>query len=473
MEASRRWNPRLFWGLGALFFGSHMLYTLLDASHDLLVWLLLPAWAAGMGLLWAVLPSLRAMKPLTFWLLLIGCAGGLRLAAILWVDTPPYSDFQIMYDAARSAARGEFSFVRTDYFTRWNYQLGFTLYEAFILKLSGGSLFALRFVQVLLGTGSACVVYGIAKELFGQTAGRVSALLYALYPPMILMGSVLTNQHLSNFLFALGVYFVLRLDKSRQGWWAAGLCLGLGHLIRPLGVFYVTGVVLYGLALLLRSSDPSARKRMAMRVLGMAAVVVLLQQVFSYSLVERNITDGPLASREPYWKLMVGLNAGTTGAWSPEDEEYASSYPLGEQRNEAELNQIKERLSDPAQLSLLLLRKYKVLWGTADSSPYWALSATDKKGAESGAMRVERIFFLIISSLCFLSLLRLWRDRAGAAASGALLLLLLLGGYALVHLFIEVQVRYRLDVLPLYLVFCGYGLVWLREVRPPARKPPA
>lgn len=50
-----------------------------------------------------------------------------------------------MYNSAIQATKGDFSFAQDDYYTSWVYQLGFTMYQAFIIKLFGEGPFLLTF----------------------------------------------------------------------------------------------------------------------------------------------------------------------------------------------------------------------------------------------------------------------------------------------------------------------------------------
>jgi hypothetical protein len=38
------------------------------------------------------------------------------------------------------------------------------------------------------------------------------------------------------------------------------------------------------------------------------------------------------------------------------------------------------------------------------------------------------------------------------------LLLILIGGYAAIHMIVEIQTRYRFDILPAFFILMGYGI---------------
>lgn len=404
-----------------------------------------------------------------FWYgaLLVLLIVGLRLIWVLTADTQPVSDFLDMHAGALSAAAGDFSFGRNDYFSRWTYQLGFTLFQALVIKSFGPSLLVLQLFNMLFQTVTALLLYRTAAIAFNETSGRAAALLYAVYVPNIIMCSVLTNQHISVFFFFAGLYVFIRYGpEGKQSWWLAGLCLGIGNLMRPMGSFFIVGLVAYAILFkLIPSIRNKGWPRLALRVLGLLAVYTVLQQGASYALQQTGVSPYPLSSQEPYWKFMVGLNPDTKGAWSSEDTEYVLRFPIGEERNRAELELFRERLEDKRQLADLFAHKAKTMWGAEDTAPYWSMPDQDRPGLQRKLIQIERIQYVTLAMFGLLA-------AAAAAVRGvsgeAALFMLLLLGYAALHLVIEIQTRYRFDILPCMFILAGYGVYLLR--RPIAQK---
>ncbi|MED2935633.1 glycosyltransferase family 39 protein, partial [Bacillus wiedmannii] len=173
----------------------------------------------------------KYFSKVTFIALLAICVFTLRRIWILKISTPIESDFAVMYNSAVQAAQGDYSFTSSAYYTAWVYQLGFTMYQAFIIDLLGNNTFILKFCNVLYCTGTTLLVYGITTKVFNEWTGRIAGILYAFFIPSILMSSVLTNQHLATFLFYLGFYLLVKkgLD-DRHNWIFVGSALAVGDL---------------------------------------------------------------------------------------------------------------------------------------------------------------------------------------------------------------------------------------------------
>jgi hypothetical protein len=416
-------------------------------------------------LLSAMILVLLAAHALTRWLtkaqflfVLILIAIGLRLAWILYINTPPISDFMDMRNAALKAANGDFSFGHNEYFSRWVYLLGFTMYEAFLTKLFGDSLMVLKLFNIVFNVGTAVVIYFAASKVFNEFCGRIAALLYAIYVPNIIMCSVLTNQHLSTFLFALGCLLAIRGGLSTKYYWIwIGILFALGNMIRPLGIFFVIGVVIFGLISILLLTAIGERRRILVRIVGVAAVYFIAAQTISYAFISSGLTNYPFKSQEPYWKFMVGLNQKTVGGWSQEDTDYVLQYKLGTERNNAELNQFKQRLQDPGLMNLLS-KKFTTMWGSEDSSVMWSLWEINKPDLARLLTQTEKIIYTAMSVFALASLIALfWKNNYPTHT----LFLILLIGYAAVHIIIEIQTRYRFDILPSLMIIQSFGIYFV------------
>lgn len=392
-----------------------------------------------------------------------------RIAWILWNPAPPESDFLFMYTAAQEAASGNFAFSDSPYYTSFPYQLGFTMYEAGVIKVFGDHLIVFKGINAVIGIGTAVVLYLSASRVFHESCGRIALLVYLFYVPNIIMCSVLTNQHLSVFLFLLGCFLLLKGKDSIIYWPLAGAAIGLGHLMRPVGIVYLSGFVLFALLLLWQQWRGPIKKQAAFTAGKLGVVIVvyyLVQLLASTALISSGVTQHSLFDGDKYWKFMVGLNAETNGSWNMEDANYTNQYAFGEERHQAELARIRERLEDKPELAALFGRKLVMMWGAPDSSPYWSLQGLDKWELERMLHLWEGPMYVMMSAFGLVSMIALWRTGKGFEASLYLILLLL---YIGAHLLVENQPRYRLDFVPVLILLQSYGAYrvysWLQGKR--------
>jgi 4-amino-4-deoxy-L-arabinose transferase and related glycosyltransferases of PMT family len=394
-----------------------------------------------------------------------------RVTWIMWNPSLPQSDFLFMYNAAQEAASGNFAFSDSSYYISFPYQLGFTMYEAGVIKLFGNHFIIFKLLNVLFSMGTAIVLYLSASKAFHESCGRVAALAYLFYIPNIIMCSVLTNQHISVFLFTGGCFLLLK-GRNRVGYWLlAGLAIGLGHLMRPIGIVYLAGIVLFVLLMIWQQWRGSIKKQAATTAGKLGAVIVvyyLVQILASISLTSSLVTEHSLFDGDKYWKFMVGLNAQTNGSWNKEDAAYTNQYSFGEERHQAELVKIRERLEDKGELIALFGRKLVIMWGSPDSSPYWSLQGVaDSRELESILHQWERPLYVLMGAFGVVSMAALWRTGKG---NEALLFLILLLLYVGAHLLVEIQPRYRLDFVPVLILLQSYGAYqvysWLQSRLP-------
>ncbi|RAV19324.1 glycosyltransferase family 39 protein [Paenibacillus contaminans] len=506
MEGTGKGNAvigKLLFGIGLLFFALTLVpvyrNTVLHAGSE---WL--PALIAAGALCLIILAAHVLTKYTADWVyiaLLAALAAGIRIVWVLSVDTQPVSDFLDMHTAAVQAAGGDFSFGENEYFSRWVYQLGFTMYEALLVRLFGDSLLVLKAFNIAWSVGTAIVIYATASKAFNRFCGRAASLLYALYVPNIIMCSVLTNQHISTFLFFLGLCLAVHKGlTSRTGWLWIGLCFGAANLMRPLGSFFLIGLIAYVVLFKLFPWQKGRTIGAASRLLGVIAVYMLVQQAAGYALIQSGVTTLPLSSQEPYWKFMVGLNRETTGGWSYDDDQYVIKYKLGEERNAAELALFKERLVDKEQVLRLFVDKFAFMWGREDTAPVWSMWQIERPYLKEQLVESERIgyFMLMAAGVIAMAALLFGYRGSGSTFAGsagvkdegsrlsseksmtphpqgtgsqltsdtphparvpaAQLFLILLLGYAALHIVIEIQTRYRYDIMPCVFIMQSYGI---------------
>lgn len=155
----------------------------------------------------------------------------------------------------------------------------YVYFLAAILGPTGGSLFAVRLIQILLGTAAAGLVFGTARRLFGEGAAVVATVLYLLAGVVTFHEILILQAALDPFLTALFLYLLsvgitsessalkVNREKAPSGgsrpwaiWVVAGAAGGLLALNRPNALLALAAV-----AIVLAASPLVARRRGGLR----------------------------------------------------------------------------------------------------------------------------------------------------------------------------------------------------------------
>lgn len=450
-------------------------YLLLSIGALVLLKVLLPkifgllGWMAGRK---TVMPGILAMALM----LRLLCAGLLHPV--------PLSDYRTLLDAAFRFSHGDFGYKTLSYFRSWVYQIGTVVYEGVVLLLSNGALWPLYLLNAVWSVATGWLIWRIGNTLakpdgsgtsLGEpkdTRAALAGMVFFLFSiPSILFSAVLANEHLAMMLF-YGA-FVILLKKRREhassfpaelGWdVAAGCLLALGNLIRPLGSFCLLAVagalILSGLQT--RSLRPLVR--LCIVVIAYAGV----GWTAGFLLMRLGVTDLPLRNLDPLYKIRLGLNQDSNGWFSAEDAHLGTSHALGAERDAWNRGVILQRLSDKGAVLHLFATKFSSFWGDFDGCIIWGVGARGSVALLAVLSALEHLLYPILMLLAAVSILHRIRRNADAGMS---LFWLLLVGYALVHLVIEIQTRYRYFVLPALCLMAGEGLVILIDRLPIARR---
>lgn len=377
----------------------------------------------------------------------------LRLPFALLPAQKQVSDFALLYDAAVSLAGGDASVLAGKYFLRWGYQIPFVLYEALIVRLGGG-VTALRVLNVLWMSGSAWLVYMLARRLAGPRAGFAAGALYAIYPGALAMAAVLTNQHISLFFCLLGIWLAVEHGPfSDTGTGArrvfcgaaAGLSLALANLMRPESVLVLASAVVTALVLLI--SRRAGARRLALPLAAVFAAYFGLCFAASAAITASGIAPGGTGNSRPEWKLVLGLDTESGGGYS-EANEYILDIEDDAERRAAARAAISASLESCGDLAGFFRGKVEGMWGAQEDLSF----ISGGLPLASVLLIAERAAFLLAAALAALGCILAPRRRAGAAE---LMSMCMVSAAFVCYLFIEIQPRYRYGTVPFVFILAA------------------
>ena len=141
---------------------------------------------------------------------------------------PALLDAKYYHEWALRVARGDFGNGVFYGLPLYPYFLGL------VYNLFHNSLVAAKFVQIFLGVGTVYFVYGIGREIANEKIAVLSALLAAVYGPLIFHEALMIPEALGVPLYTAAFYMTLRFiqSPSKKAGGQLGVLLGLALLTK-------------------------------------------------------------------------------------------------------------------------------------------------------------------------------------------------------------------------------------------------
>lgn len=318
-----------------------------------------------------------------------------KILGVLIFDIPMSLDYQTMYDASQSAIRGDFSFLNSQYFTAYGYQLGHVFYQTLMLLICNNILF-LKILNCIYATIITLLIYNIVKKFSREDIARITSLVYAisLYP--IYLNAILGNQQLGLMLFLLGIYLLLTKKSTIINGVIIGLLFAFGNLERPEGIIYIVTLIIYNIVTLKNI------KIILKNTLPIVITYFIITQLASLLLIKTGVNKVGFENNDPYWKFVLGFSYEYKGKFNtPDYDNYAMKPELAKQA-------VIDRVSNVKQIPGLMYEKIKIQWLYDDlDTAFHATSTTQFSQAIVQLMITYiKVINLIILGLVFIGLIK-------------------------------------------------------------------
>ncbi|MDR1990990.1 MAG: glycosyltransferase family 39 protein, partial [Acidobacteriaceae bacterium] len=399
-------------------------------------------------------------------LVIFAVALGLRLLHVWQLRGTPFFDVLLgdahSYDAwGQRLAAGDW--IGTDVFYQaplYPYFLG-VLYTVF-----GHSLLAVRLVQAVIGAGSAAVLAYAGRQWFSERVGTIAGAMLALYAPAIFFDGLLQKSVLDLFLFALTLWLAARVYKHPERgreWLALGVTMGALSLTRENALVLIGVVFLW--SLLGIANQGSRAKRSLAFAAGLALVLL--------PVAARNYSVGGgfyLTTSQFGPNLFIGNNPKSDGTYmslrygrgAPEyerqDATELAEHALGRTLTPSEVSTywtdraLDFITSQPGQWLRLLGQKTLLLLNASEM-----LDTESQESYAQYSLPLRAIgwigHFGVLVPLATLGLILAWPDRRRLA-----LLYAITATYSASVLMFYVFARYRLPLVPLFILFGAHAL---------------
>lgn len=397
-------------------------------------------------------------------------AAALRVWYVFTVPTEPISDFGLLYSAAQDTANGDVSWadVTEGYFSWWQYQIPFVLYEALIIKLTH-SMAVLKLLNVVWSVGTVYFTYRITAHFTSKPCAVASALMLAVYPGSITQSSVLTNQHISLFFILFGVAVLV---EARSLWQSifAGVLLAIANLMRPEVTVIVAAVLCVAVWAFVAQPTRRAGASIFLTLSAVVGTYFAFQGLAEFALGALGYAPHGIGNSVPEWKLVVGLDMESGGTVS-DKYIYALNITDPATRTEEVRNIIANELAEGTGWIAFFDKKLRYLWTSMEDSTFALGGINELFVTAQGVNITEMVYSLgsyefIISTGAFCLAAVSCIILAGAAIKSKrtstspvpLLTAAILCGTVLAFLIVEIQPRYRYFAMPFVFILAAYTL---------------
>ena len=422
------------------------------------------AWAAG---LYGCLRRRALPVPKHAALWAMGLCFAVNLVWVIAVRIEPFSDYEEYWDVACALARGT-EIPDAWYVAMYPHILGTATILSALVRVFGESVFAVTVFNVVLTTLSCGLVLLLGKELVNERAGFLAALLWAVTPCKLMLGSLVFSEPIYTFLILLFFLLFLRLEKCLHvgpdgekpvgavlGIAALGLLLTAIDLVRP-----IAAILLIACALWLVFLRGDAEKNTRLWAFWLAALLAMTA-VFRVSgtLWDRHVEKilGQEIAAFPWYNVYVGFNEETGGRYAEEDMDLLTAYlKEGKTANEAQesmMPHVKERLASGVNFKRLFATKLFSFLG-ADQLGGYTYRFTRSPGFVKICMGICNVFYYGVFLAGAAGVLRMLRSRR---LDAGLLLPLYFLGLTLAHMLVEVSDRYHYSLIPILIIFAALG----------------
>lgn len=397
-----------------------------------------------------------------------------RLFWVLSVDTRPFSDFLHLHNYGAAVSRGEFKNY-VDFYACFPFKFGFGFLVGGLYWLFGPYPVVVRLFNVLLSLLQVLFVYLISREIEPRSA-RPAALLYAVWPAQIMYCSVVAAENSFMVPFLAAIYVLVVFFKRHAGTAKgygmlvlAGILTAVAQALRPMAMVLVPAAAVCILFLLPRNRH--AARDIAQNVLCVALIAVCyFASLKLISIPIKNLSGVDISKSGTGYNLLVGTNYESNGMFSQEIFSIIEKYDYDFDRvhSEAKKLAIQNIRENPVRFLKLVVKKIDFQWGKENYGYYWSVISADGGSAAENFIKlhprafyaVSQFYYLVVLFLSVIGCIAAYRRRHMAPS----LFWLIIGAMFLAYSFLEVQPRYHLPAVPLFIMLAALGTSGIKRV---------
>jgi tetratricopeptide (TPR) repeat protein len=329
-----------------------------------------------------------------------------------------------------------------------------------------------RMLQHLLGLLSIYLTYRIGRKIFSARIGLLAAGMMAIYGLFLFFEGELLLDSFALFLNLAAVTWLISMKPERHApWLAAGALVGLAALARPNILLFIPAVIGWIYLTFAHKMTLSGKHfKVFLFLLGIGILIAPVtlrnyrvgkDRVLIASQGGINFYLGHNPEADGFSAIFPGLGS----YWDYDDVAFQASQTARKKLKPSEVSDFYFRQglnfikNQPVEFLKLLARKFYLLFNATEISNnldfYFARRFTP-------VLLWLPLDFGIVGPLLLLGFLLLLRKQFPVTREISLVLLFILT-YSLSLLAFFITDRFRLALLPFYLIFAAAALNWLRE----------
>lgn len=425
---------------------------------------------AGSRLDWGNGLSARAFVLLTVILTLVP-----RLFWILAVGTAPFSDFLHMHNYGVAVAQGDFKNY-VDFYTIFPFKFGFGFLVGGIYALFGPHPLVVPLFNVFLSLAQVLFVYLVAREIEPESA-RPAALFFAVWPAQIMYCSVVAAENSFLVPFLAAIYVFIRFFKYHAGsprgyamLVLAGILTALAQAMRPMAMVLIPAAAVCILFLI--TCHKSGGRDLAQKGLFiLLAAISYFAALKLISLPIKELSGIDITRSGTGYNFLVGTNYEGNGMFNQEDFGIIAKYDYDFDRVHSEAGKLAvQRIrEDPVRFLKLVVKKVNYQWAKENYGYYWSIISAENGSRLEETIKQHPRFFYAASQFFYLIILFLTAAGCYAAYRKKIMapamLWLIIGAFFLAYCFLEVQPRYHLPAVPLFIILAGLGAYGIKGMQ--------
>ncbi|MBU2446081.1 MAG: glycosyltransferase family 39 protein [Bacteroidetes bacterium] len=391
----------------------------------------------------------------------------IRITCVLELSSTPFfsnlfSDSKIYHDWAVKIASGEW--VGKDVFFM---SPAYPYFLAIIYSIFGQSFLLVGIIQVLFSSINIFIIYLIGRNFHSSKVGYISALITAVYGPLIFYSALILSETLQVFFVSILILLLSKFNFEINKKWAflTGMLIGIAAIFRANILIFFPGVILW--LLYSQKVHKESKTKFTKTIITFSlGLIIIIMPVTIRNLVVAN--DLIIITSNGGINFYLGNNPKSEGIFiAPIEFDYYNDlsgknyaeYVLTKKLKSSEVSNywfnrgMDYIIEEPLEALTLFARKFYLFIGSSENAQS-SMMDIDFVGKEySTILKMPFISFFILSLLAFPAFFILWAKRKYYS-----LYLIFILCYTLGTISFFVNGRYRLALIPLLIVFSGYTI---------------